>query len=248
MRYFGFDRSGFDLKTLGFGLDEFNLESVFADGQQGTLYEPWDLSTLWQDAAGTIPVTANGDPVRVMLDKSGNGNHAVAPSSAARPVYRTDGLLHWLEFDGVDDELLITCPVQSNSILSAAIKSNRVSNSFVFGSLNRSAKIGLFGSDAFFRLVTAGEAITIPQTLTDKYVLTGGRVSGLAYGRMNRIESRGLTVSSTLQTNWSTLGSANLTGQYFFGALYGAVILDAYSTDKVDNIEFYLAAKAGITL
>lgn len=46
-----------------------------------------------------------------MLDKSGNGNHLTAPSDAARPVYQTDGTYHWLEFDGVDDELATAAPL-----------------------------------------------------------------------------------------------------------------------------------------
>lgn len=45
---------------------------LFADGTDGTLWEPWDISTLFQDQAGTTPVTAGGDPVRRVVDKSGN--------------------------------------------------------------------------------------------------------------------------------------------------------------------------------
>lgn len=33
------------------------------------------------------------------------GNHATQSVAASRPIYRTDGTLHWLEFDGVDDYL-----------------------------------------------------------------------------------------------------------------------------------------------
>lgn len=36
----------------------------------GVWYDPSDLSTLFQDAAGTIPVTAAGQPVGLILDKS----------------------------------------------------------------------------------------------------------------------------------------------------------------------------------
>lgn len=38
------------------------------------------------------------------------GNHAIQETAAARPVYRTDGELHWLEFDGVDDTLSVQLP------------------------------------------------------------------------------------------------------------------------------------------
>jgi len=46
------------------------IKSIFATGEQGFAYDPNDLSTLYQDAAGTIPVTAAEQPVGLMLDKS----------------------------------------------------------------------------------------------------------------------------------------------------------------------------------
>lgn len=52
----------------------------------GALFDPSDLSTLLQDAAGTIPVTAVEQPVGKMLDKSGNGYHATQSITASRPV------------------------------------------------------------------------------------------------------------------------------------------------------------------
>lgn len=66
----------------------FNPASLFATGAQGAWYDPSDYSTLFQDAAGTTPVTAVEQPVRLMRDKSGRGNHATAPSDPARPILR----------------------------------------------------------------------------------------------------------------------------------------------------------------
>jgi len=68
-------------------------------------YAPANRASLFQDAAGTTPVAADGDPVGLMLDQSGNGHHLAAPSAAARPVYRTDGAHHWLAFNGTSHEL-----------------------------------------------------------------------------------------------------------------------------------------------
>jgi hypothetical protein len=59
---------------------------LFFAGEQGVWYDPSDLSTLFQDAAGTTPVTAVEQPVGRMLDKSGRGNHATQSTAASRPV------------------------------------------------------------------------------------------------------------------------------------------------------------------
>lgn len=46
-----------------------NPRALFANGEQGVWYDPNDLSALFQDSAGTTPVTAAGQPVGLMLDK-----------------------------------------------------------------------------------------------------------------------------------------------------------------------------------
>ena len=44
--------------------------TLFASGEQGVWYDPSDFSTLFQDSAGNTPVTAAGQVVGLMLDKS----------------------------------------------------------------------------------------------------------------------------------------------------------------------------------
>lgn len=46
------------------------IKSLFANSEQGFWYDPNDLSTMFQDAAGTVPVTAVGQPVGLLLDKN----------------------------------------------------------------------------------------------------------------------------------------------------------------------------------
>lgn len=46
------------------------IKSLFANNEQGFAYDPNDLSTMYQDAAGTVPVTGAGQAVGLMLDKS----------------------------------------------------------------------------------------------------------------------------------------------------------------------------------
>ena len=46
------------------------IKSIFSKGEAGFAYDMSDMSTLFQDASGTIPVTAAGQPVGLILDKS----------------------------------------------------------------------------------------------------------------------------------------------------------------------------------
>lgn len=67
-----------------------------------------DVATLFQDAAGTLAVTTHNDPIGLAQDKSGNGNHVKLLAGWAdsnRPLYQTDGSLHWSNWDGNDDRL-----------------------------------------------------------------------------------------------------------------------------------------------
>lgn len=71
---------------LGTGLSSFSPISLFSAGEQGAWYDPSDFSTMFQDSAGATPVTAAGQQVGLLLDKSGRGNHATQATSAQRPT------------------------------------------------------------------------------------------------------------------------------------------------------------------
>jgi hypothetical protein len=45
-------------------------KSLFDRGQKGVWYDPSDITTLFQDTAGSVPVTTPGQTVALMLDKS----------------------------------------------------------------------------------------------------------------------------------------------------------------------------------
>jgi hypothetical protein len=82
----------------------FSPITLFTDNEQGAWYDPSDITTLFQDDAGTTPVTAAGQSVGRMLDKSGRGNHATQANVAQRPLYDIDGNGNpYLLFDGSDD-------------------------------------------------------------------------------------------------------------------------------------------------
>lgn len=80
------------------------IQALFAANEVGAWFDPGDISTLFQDNDGSTPVTAAGQTVALMLDKSGNGKHATQATASKRPTYQIaangKGVLR---FDGVDD-------------------------------------------------------------------------------------------------------------------------------------------------
>lgn len=65
---------------------------LFAAGEQGVWYDPSDFSTMFQDTAGTTPVTATGQSVALLLDKrfpgfsgyfDGTGDYLSTPNNSA---------------------------------------------------------------------------------------------------------------------------------------------------------------------
>ena len=59
------------------------IAELFVNGEQGVWFDPSDLSTLFQDTAGTIPVTGVEQPVGLMLDKSRSLGSNLAPSTGS---------------------------------------------------------------------------------------------------------------------------------------------------------------------
>jgi len=90
------------------GAVPFSIADLFASSEQGAWYDPSNIDTLFQDSAGTTPVTTAEQPVGLMLDKSGSGNHATQATVARRLTYQTGPARATL--DKVDDRLLATVP------------------------------------------------------------------------------------------------------------------------------------------
>lgn len=65
-------------------------DNLFAAGERGGYWNVNELTSLWQDQAGTIQANTVGDSVQRMDDLSGNGNHMIAPVGK-EPVLQQDG-------------------------------------------------------------------------------------------------------------------------------------------------------------
>lgn len=102
-----------------------------------------DLTTIYQDAARTTPVTADGQPVGGWADKSNSGNHAINAGGTVRPLYKTAiqngkaGLL----FDGSNDTLIAPCLAQAAQTVFIVAKRVAGSNDRVLWGYDAFAKV-----------------------------------------------------------------------------------------------------------
>jgi len=122
---------------------------LFGAGEQGGWYDPSDISTLFQDTAGTTPVTAAGQTVARINDKSGRGNHLTQATAASRAQYQIDALgLPFLLFDGTDDWFVsptITPGIDKAQVFAGVRKLNdTASGIFVESSASASSNAGAF--------------------------------------------------------------------------------------------------------
>ena len=249
------------LATGDFQLAPFSPGDLFANGEQGAWYDPSDLNTLFQDAAGTIPVTADGDPVGLMLDKSGNDNHASQSTTAAKPVYRTDGSKRWIELDGVDDHLSVPVAAQgdaddSNSVFSASLHDG-VSSFYLLGN---SADYGLSmlhdatGFRATVRTSSNESAGASSGLFASGTTIVASAIFDLPSGTHDLRLSTGYSDSTSFTPENKTLAPASAIGirgtqsvGVFGGAVYGLIILSrVVDNDEMLATEQYLSDTAGV--
>lgn len=82
---------------------------LFPGASGGAVWDTTVRSSLWQDLAGTVPVTTPGDLVRRIDDLSGNGRHLTQITDASRGVYQVDAFGNgYIDLDGSNDYYEVT--------------------------------------------------------------------------------------------------------------------------------------------
>lgn len=151
---------------------QFHPRQLFRAGEPGIIFDPSDLSNVFQDAAGTTPVTGVEQPVGLILDQSGRGNHASQSTAAARPVLKRSGDgRYYLFFDGVDDCLFTgNINFSANDKMSACAGVRKLSDAAIGivaelsatiasnnGSFNIAAPGSIFATTANFATALKGD-------------------------------------------------------------------------------------------
>ena len=261
MRYYGFKsiakfpRS--NLKNLGFanGMAQV-IKSLFANNEQGFAFDFNDLSTMYQDSAGTIPVTGVGQPVGKVLDKSGRGNHATQSTSAKRPILQKNATTgaYYLSFDGVDD-FLVTGNVDFNkattqTIFASFTKSSDKVRQVVLNQSNHNIESpSAVLNNVAFRYATntlLTKNINAPANLvlSIKFNLNSGVIFNV-----NRVAiNSSVVVGGNLNNTAICIGSEN-GSMLFNGNLYSLISIVRLATDaEITNTENAIAKNVGVTL
>jgi hypothetical protein len=268
---------GIGLSLLGLGLGGAGLYpgTLFAAGEQGAWYDPSDFATMFQDSAGTTPVTAVEQPVGLILDKSGRGNHAIQATAASRPVLKQDASgNYYLNFDGVDDglatgsidfsatdKMTVWAGVHKASDAGMAILAELGVRGSVPGSLSITAPDGASASyGAYLDNVTVAQrgmttfAAPVSNVLAVGFNLAAVTIATQITPRVNgatpTLTDAGAPTSSgnfgNLPLYIARRGSALLP---FNGRLYSLIVRGAASSAaQIASAERYVGARSGVSL
>jgi hypothetical protein len=253
----------------------FSPASLFAGGTEGAWYDPSDIDTLFQDSAGTTPVTASGQSVGLMLDKSGNGNHATQAIYAKRPIYTEGSGLAWLAFDGVGDamataaidftgtdKMIVFSGVRKldDSIIGVLYELSDNTNSndgtlwAIPGYSGFQTATGAFwnasGKGTVLQRVTTSDTFSAPQTVVQTHLVDiSGDTVTLRINGTQDAQNTGDLGTGNFGNYPLFIGARSQASLYFKGNLYGLVIPGKMaSAAEIASTEAYLAAKSGVTL
>ena len=221
------------------------IAELFANGAQGVWYDPSDFSTLFQDSAGATPVTAVEQPVGLILDKSGRGNHASQATATRRPVLRQDGNgKHYLYFDGVDDGMS-TGSIVWTSAATCFTAIRHTSDRWVDVWLTENGGSGYWAvGQSGSSLTPTGNEVGSAKTYVDGLQLTPNTRNQVALEGFNRhriFETRALNL--TPYSNGLTVGSYS--GFMTKGDLFGLIIAQGVTEQESTSVRKYLTSKMG---
>lgn len=244
------------------------IRNLFSNSEQGFAYDINDLSTLFQDAAGTIPVTGAGQPVGLVLDKSGRGNRAYQTNAASRPLLQRNATTgaYYLAFDGVDD-FLVTNSIDFTSTDKVSLFAGVRKLSDATTGLVCELGVSLEWSFMLFAPAANGG---FKYNIRNRSAGLGAATSDIKYGAPHSAVFGGVIDSKkdiTLRVNGSSIststevsgvnfvnaplyiGRRGGTSLPFNGHLYGLIGVARLSTDaETTALEKAIAKNVGVTL
>jgi len=226
-------------------------------------YTPDDPATLFQDVAGTIPVTAVGQSVALMKDISGRNNHVSQSAAGSRPIFtQAPNGKYCLQPDGVDDSMfsasinlsaysqMVACMGAMRTDLTTAIvvefspASTSSNGSFAITSANT-------GTSVFRSRGTSAVTVNVPWAANVPKIITGQadisadmtKIVGDGWQTATSSNDQGSPPYGTWALN---LFRRNNASSPFKGYFFGLIVLAGLSSDAdVSTITAYMNSKTG---
>lgn len=239
-------RSIFDPGIGGGGAPIWTPASLFAASEQGVWLDESDLSTMFQDLAGTVPAAVDM-PVGTRLDKSGNGNHWTAPNTSSRPILRLTGGLYSLQWDGVDDQQLM--PAGAWTLVTC----------YFAGYLDNSVGVHVWDpadpGDGYFGVYQSNGTFEPNKSTgvgSPTYKVDGTDLAPVTRARLYTLMFNQSTILETQTLTFPTSGGLSMAGYpsfQFKGFSSGEVMRNSnLTTDEAAQLRTWLAAKQGRVL
>jgi hypothetical protein len=224
------------------------------------LYDPSDLTTLSQDSAGTTPVGSIGDQIGHLQPLAG-GTTLTQVTATRRPVYGSDGTLHWIETDGIDDRLDqtgVTIARSHSVVFGIRVTSTPLSYSaaFAINAATADYQIGVGSQNEMrFNLATASLGVSANQAVN--YInqdivcsLVFDDAANTAVMKLNGLIVHNLTgYIRTSDPLYSIHVMTNRGGGGIIGGrLYALAIWNSADPAEVSAAETWAASKTGVSL
>ena len=232
----------------------FSPASVFVGGAKGIWLDPFDMSTGFQDTAGTTPVAAATDPVGRRNDKSGNALNVLQATGGARPEFTVNGSVNSDYCDGLDDGYSTDVFAAGTLIvgMDMFVALNRSSTANMVTASETPADVGQF--------IGAMQAGNVSLCCTGVGVAWTSYVNGVQVGGTNTttrdqlntamgsgawrvMEFRDLSMSG-----WTQFTFSLFTSFMFNGDMAGLILCPAQTDAKRTSLRRWLGAKVGLSL
>ena len=242
----------------------FNPLSLFANGEQGSWYDPSDLSSMKQISDGTVNAAVDS-PVGYIEDKSGNGNTAIQATANDRPTLREAGGLYYLEFSGAQglqtasvdftgtDEMTVATACRKTGTGSQVVAELSASISANAGSFRLFATSTIWRYSSKGSSLVNGTASPYNSPITNVLLSTSDISADQLTFRVDGTQEAAPTTDqgSGNYGNYAiNIGSRNNAASlHLTGFMYSMIIRNVVSSaTDIANIETYLAGKSGVSL
>lgn len=206
---------------------------LFGQNEPGFTFEPWDMTTLYQDRAGTTPVTAAGQSVGLRLSKDqglrvgperiSTGTIGLTGSATAATydvltgsgtVSRVDASNQsWIRFSGLNNASYYKVTLTNSSLITLAVKSGSENGTSVIVVVAGQTQTGYVQpSGGVITIAAAGGGTSLALTISSFRELAGNHEVAVSdakrglYGWMPKTGKRNLlNATDTLSTQSVTV-------------------------------------------